>query len=86
MKSAGINPATFSAHSCRAASAFAAKAAGLNLKELMRSARWPNAQTFALTSRNLMIRCLSTLVLIKVVVKSILLLARLFQLVNRPVV
>ena len=47
LKSAGINTNIFSAHSCRAASTSAAKAAGLNLKDIMRSAGWTNAQTFA---------------------------------------
>ena len=47
MKSAEINTAALSAHSCRAASTSVAKAPGLNLKEIIHSAGWTNAQTFA---------------------------------------
>ena len=46
LKAAGINTDAFTAHSCRAASTSAAKAAGLNLLDIMRSAGWSNAQTF----------------------------------------
>ena len=47
MKAAGIDTTVFTAHSCRAASTSAAKTAGLRLNDIMASAGWSNAQTFA---------------------------------------
>ena len=47
MKLAGIDTNVFTAHSCRSASTSAAKASGLSLSEIFKSAGWSNATTFA---------------------------------------
>lgn len=47
MKAAGIDTTVFKAHSCRAASTSAAKTAGLPLRDIIASAGWHNAETFA---------------------------------------
>ena len=47
MKSAGIDTHVITAHSCRSASTSAAKASGLSLSEIFKSAGWSNATTFA---------------------------------------
>ena len=45
--SSGIDTKKFTVHSYRAASTSSNKAAGLNLTEILKTAGWSNAQTFA---------------------------------------
>ena len=47
LKNSGIDTSKFSAHSCRSAATSATKTAGLSLSEIVNSAGWTNAQTFA---------------------------------------
>lgn len=47
LKDSGIDVGKFSAHSCRSAATSCNQAAGLSLSEIMRSAGWSNASTFA---------------------------------------
>ena len=47
LQSAGIDITKYSAHSCRAASTSNVKVKGLNIAEIMRSAGWSTASTFA---------------------------------------
>ena len=47
LQSAGIDITKYSAHSCRAASTSNVKVKGLNIAEIMKSAGWSTASTFA---------------------------------------
>ena len=47
LKSAGIDVQKYSAHSSRAASTSMCQAKGLNLEEILKTAGWSNAGTFA---------------------------------------
>ena len=47
LQKSGIDTAKFTSHSTRAASTSCVKAAGLNLRQIMKSAGWSNSATFA---------------------------------------